>query len=101
VDVFAYREASAIACGQVAGVCTILYNRLARLIAFNSSDPRIANAARLDLESDIQLNSNYTTKEVRDLVNGLKATEPISNLSLSSGRRNKGKGKGKSHKSQE
>ena len=74
----------------MAGVCTILYNRLARLIAFNSSDPRIAAAARTDLESDIQLNSNFTTKEVRDLVEGLRKLERPSGTT---GRRGEGKGK--------
>ena len=90
VTVYDYRRATAIACGQVSGVCTILYNRLARLIAFNSSDARIAAAARRELESDIQLNSQFSTKEVRELVSNLKKVE----VKEKSGKRQGKKGKG-------
>jgi hypothetical protein len=93
VTVYDYREACAIACGQVAGVCQLLFKRLARLIAFNSADQRIATAARQDLESDIQLNSNFTTKEVRDLIEGLSEKKDKANSSKGKGKKGKGKPK--------
>jgi hypothetical protein len=78
----------------VAGVCTILFNRLARLLAFHSSDARIAAAARSDLECDVSLNTQYTTQEVRDLLEGLKKVDTTGK----GNKRNKNKDKGKEKK---
>jgi hypothetical protein len=75
----------------VAGVCQLLYKRLARLVAFNSPDPRISTEAKLKLETDIQLNSLYTTEEVRSLVEGLEKSEANATKHR---KPKKGKGKG-------
>ncbi len=71
MTVFDYRTATRIAVGQVAGVCSLLYARLTRLIAFHSPDKRISAAARAELESDISLNSQYSSKEISELLSSL------------------------------
>jgi hypothetical protein len=48
---------------------------LCRVLTFNSPDQRIATAARIHLETDIQLNQHFTTAEVRDLVKHLAETD--------------------------
>lgn len=60
-------------------MCTILNKRLCRILAFNSPDIRIANAAKEKLENDIAFNSNFSTEEVREIVKGLNENSSDNN----------------------